>query len=51
MPKFNPENVLLQDSPHGEIPKEQGTLIIKEIMVLLLPFLRSYNIHWRVTPQ
>lgn len=32
MTKFNPENVLLQDSPHGEIPKEQGTLIIKDIM-------------------
>lgn len=32
MPKFNPENVLLQDSKTGEIPKEQGSLIIKEVM-------------------
>lgn len=32
MAKFNPENVLLQDSKTGEIPKEQGSLIIKEVM-------------------
>lgn len=29
---FNPDNVLLQDAVTGEVPKEQGTLILKEFM-------------------
>ena len=32
MPTFNPDNVLLQDAKSGEIPSEQGTLILKEAM-------------------
>lgn len=29
---FNPDNVLLQDAVTGEVPKEQGTLVLKEFM-------------------
>lgn len=29
---FNPDNVLLQDAKTGEIPKEQGTLVLKEVI-------------------
>ena len=32
MPTFDPDNVLLQDAKTGEIPSEQGTLIVKEII-------------------
>lgn len=29
---FNPANILLQDAKTGEIPKEEGTLVLKEFM-------------------
>ena len=29
---FNPDNVLLQDAKTGQIPSEQGTLVLKEFM-------------------
>lgn len=32
MPKFTPENVLLQDAQTGKIPEEQGELIISDFM-------------------
>ncbi|SDI15808.1 phage major capsid protein, HK97 family [Alteribacillus persepolensis] len=32
MPTFNPDNVLMQDARTGEIPAEQGTLVMKEFM-------------------
>lgn len=31
-PTFDPDNVLLQDAKTGEIPAEQGTLVLKEFM-------------------
>lgn len=31
-PTFNPDNVLLQDAKTGEIPSEQGTLVLKEFL-------------------
>ena len=32
MPEFNPDNVLLQDARTGQIPREQGTLVIRDVM-------------------
>jgi HK97 family phage major capsid protein len=32
MPTFNPDNVLLQDAVNGEVPSEQGTLMLKDFM-------------------
>lgn len=32
MVQFNPDNVLVQDAMTGEIPSEQGTLVVKEVM-------------------
>lgn len=32
MPTFNPANVMLQDAKTGEIPTEQGTLVLKDVM-------------------
>lgn len=32
MPTFNPDTVLMQDAKTGAIPKEQGTLILKDVM-------------------
>ncbi|WP_339165379.1 phage major capsid protein [Siminovitchia sp. FSL W7-1587] len=32
MPTFNPDNVLLQNAKTGQIPKEQGTLVLKDII-------------------
>ncbi|MFA1821163.1 phage major capsid protein [Virgibacillus oceani] len=32
MATFNPDNVLLQDARTGDIPAEQGTLVLKEFM-------------------
>ncbi|WP_080875552.1 phage major capsid protein [Oceanobacillus timonensis] len=30
--EFDPDNVLLQDAKNGQIPKEQGTLVLKDII-------------------
>src|SRR5690625_3245739 len=30
--EFDPDNVLLQDAKNGKVPKEQGTLILKDTM-------------------
>ncbi|MBW3114193.1 phage major capsid protein [Bacillus sp. MCCB 382] len=32
MPTFNPDNVLLQDAVTGEVPSEQGSLMLKDFM-------------------
>jgi HK97 family phage major capsid protein len=32
MPEFNPDNILLQDAKTGEIPKEQGTLVLRDVI-------------------
>ncbi|CDQ22577.1 phage major capsid protein [Halobacillus karajensis] len=32
MPTFNPDNVLLQDAKNGEIPTEESTLVLKDVM-------------------
>lgn len=32
MPTFNPANVMLQDAKNGEIPTEQGTLVMSDVM-------------------
>lgn len=30
--KFDPDNVILSDAPTGEVPKEQGTIILKKVV-------------------
>src|SRR5699024_3241119 len=32
MPTFDPDNILLQDAKTGQVPSEQGTLIVKDII-------------------
>lgn len=32
MPTFNPDHVLLQDAKTGQIPKEQGTLVLRDVI-------------------